>query len=705
MAFGELSASDYVWSKALLKRLKEEGLEEARHLAVLAPEGAASLLESAFPDATVPFTEAFLAATEVFLKGMGRLADWQSRLRSRGCDPRLEDVLDSLEKQKRMRLEESSTSGPLAPGASSTGKRPRVRATWARTTKEERNDLKGADDKELEKWASRAIDLLKGAQTPSWKQARSMEDPDLILKGLLGKSRAATIRLRVRTWEEYMRWLWWRKEKRWPSGIPDVLEYVAEKMEESPAASFPRSFGAALVWFESRGGVPVEEKLSNQDMVRKFLENAATQVTDGSAEIVKAPRFSLAMLVSLETLVADFKMPKALRVLAWARLVKVYGALRADDMQRIRPAAVELNEGGLVATLCRTKTSGPGKALLHLKLFIPVEAYVSNPLWLAAGHALWVEDAHSQKDFFLARARGDLSGFEKKAASKSDMAGMMMRLLLELRVPKKVGEQDVAGGWVNAEEKFFAGPAVLAFTGHSERATLTSLLAALGVPRAEREHVGRWAPRGGDEYVRTYRSLMRSLAKRFRSALGGADLYTLLDEEEVCEGILTKLKSAKMEEDAARGAVQAFRVTVKGVMGNFDIIGEPTEVSIQEPAKEVMKDIAEEDFQQDQEMIEAEAKDKDDFDYIIAAGFRRKVNRLHLRHGCWRTRQMSFASFDLVEGTPSANSYTHVCRDCWPRGDPIFEETGEVAAESSDDESGSDGTEESSTLAKRGVDT
>ena len=145
--------------------------------------------------------------------------------------------------------------------------------------------------------------------------------------------------------------------------------------------------------------MPVEEKLSNQDMVRKFLENAATQVTDGSAEIVKAPRFSLAMLVSLETLVADFKMPKALRVLAWARLVKVYGALRADDMQRIRPAAVELNEGGLVATLCRTKTSGPGKALLHLKLFIPVEAYVSNPLWLAAGHALWVEDARSQKDF------------------------------------------------------------------------------------------------------------------------------------------------------------------------------------------------------------------------------------------------------------------------------------------------------------------
>jgi hypothetical protein len=41
------------------------------------------------------------------------------------------------------------------------------------------------------------------------------------------------------------------------------------------------------------------------------------------------------------------------------------------------------------------------------------------------------------------------------------------------------------------------------WTEHSERATLSSGLAALGVQKPERDLLGRWKPEGSDQYART----------------------------------------------------------------------------------------------------------------------------------------------------------------------------------------------------------
>ena len=97
-----------------------------------------------------------------------------------------------------------------------------------------------------------------------WTQRKTLE-------GLLGRSRAGTARLRVRCWESFGRWLTWRREKRWPGSAVDVVDDVAEKMSEAPAASFLRSFGASLVWFEERSGLPENQKLPN-DVVKRYLE-------------------------------------------------------------------------------------------------------------------------------------------------------------------------------------------------------------------------------------------------------------------------------------------------------------------------------------------------------------------------------------------------------------------------------------------------
>ena len=61
------------------------------------------------------------------------------------------------------------------------------------------------------------------------------------------------------------------------------------------------------------------------------------------------------------------------------------------------------------------------------------------------------------------------------------------------------GEQLIPHGW----ERYW--------TEHSERATMPSALAALGIEKSERDLLGRWTPEGSDQYVRTYNAVVGRL--------------------------------------------------------------------------------------------------------------------------------------------------------------------------------------------------
>ena len=48
---------------------------------------------------------------------------------------------------------------------------------------------------------------------------------------------------------------------------------------------------------------------------------------------------------SLESLVLDTERTVCLRIMAWVKLLKIWGALRFDDMQKIKPADLQLTGG------------------------------------------------------------------------------------------------------------------------------------------------------------------------------------------------------------------------------------------------------------------------------------------------------------------------------------------------------------------------
>ena len=198
-----------------------------------------------------------------------------------------------------------------------------------------------------------------------------------------------------------------------------------------------------------------------------------------------------------------------LRVVAWTRLVKVFGVLRSDDMQRINPSEVDLAEGGLTARLRRTKTSGAGKKVKDLRLFVPVGAWVCAEGWLEVGYRLWREAAPWPRDHFLPRLGVDMKSFTRRVAEPADLAAMNSKVLELLKVPA-VGLRGSAG-----DASLLAAVLVPVWSGHSERATLASGLAALGVPRGERDPLGRWCAEGSDTYIRSYRALVKRLVQLF----------------------------------------------------------------------------------------------------------------------------------------------------------------------------------------------
>eukprot|EP00973_Karenia_brevis_P038015 5241784-Karenia_brevis.AAC.1 len=69
----------------------------------------------------------------------------------------------------------------------------------------------------------------------------------------------------------------------------------------------------------------------------------------------KSPPLLRTMLAAIEHMVVDTSQPRFLRAYAWLKLVRVWAALRADDVQGLLPETVKIFEKGMEATLDRTK--------------------------------------------------------------------------------------------------------------------------------------------------------------------------------------------------------------------------------------------------------------------------------------------------------------------------------------------------------------
>ena len=78
--------------------------------------------------------------------------------------------------------------------------------------------------------------------------------------------------------------------------------------------------------------------------------------------------------MALEFLVENKTTAFVLRSYAWVLLVRVWGALRTDDCRGLLPDTIRVTEGGLEARLDRSKTSGPGRKVRWVPVFLSRDA-------------------------------------------------------------------------------------------------------------------------------------------------------------------------------------------------------------------------------------------------------------------------------------------------------------------------------------------
>ena len=437
----------------------------------------------------------------------------------------------------------------------------------------------------------------------------------------------------------------------------------------------PESLRSAVLWIEARSGLGPDDCFGRHEFVRKNVDRADVLARTGADAVLKAPRFPVVVIGALECKVMCPEAPLGIRVVAWCRLVKIFGTLRWDDLQRLRPRDAVLRQAGLVGRLSQTKTSGAGKKVRDLPLFIPRHAFVLEGSWLETGYALWSGLDNRDRDYFLPRFNRDLTDVYGVPASSNDLA-ILGRITLEaLKIPVSRSLSEGGFCWCEGTSPLIPGPLLGGWTGHSERCTMPSIFASMGVPKSERDPLGRWSPSGSDDYVRTYRALISNLACKFRAMLAGGNVLCATDEEEAIDEVMLYASrlgniDADILQESARSMVVAARVFY--ALWSMD----PTVTPAQVPA--VQADT----------LVEPLAGPPEHSKYLIVLSKKGSMLRLHLAAGCWKAQTRSFASYEVCDLDPvPGNLYSHYCHTCWPQEAPQCAEAKDEGDDTSDDDS------------------
>ena len=293
-------------------------------------------------------------------------------------------------------------------------------------------------------------------------------------------------------------------------------------------------------------------------------------------------------------------------------------------------------------------------------------------------------------DHFLPRMTESGNSFTNKVATSADVAAMSRAALLWVEVPVLNGM-----AWETLEEDMVPPSLLTTLTGHSERCTLPSLSAILGLGRSERDYLGRWTPSGSDEYVRTSKRVVRQALTLVVSAATGDGAYEATDEAEAYEKMAAKkVKEGggkeEIDADLRKAKDNAKKVfedlkKAKGTNVGNGIVNDIEEEMKDTKASQASGPVAPPGIEEGED--EKEAKEEKSAKYVVSEVRRSHgwVCTLHSRTGCYRGRGLSFRSYELIfDDTPPAASYQEVCRTCWPMGPPSFDVNATGGTEVSD---------------------
>lgn len=266
----------------------------------------------------------------------------------------------------------------------------------------------------------------------------------------------------------------------WPKHVGVVLNYLHERHCEPCNPSIPQAILRSLSFLERVGGVQATQRLSELQVVRNTVNQLTMDLQTGALPKRQAPVLPLAMIAALEITVCDVSCSLYLRGFAFYKLLKLWAAARHSDLEGLDPSSLVLTVQGLEGRLDRTKTSGPGRRVRFLPIFISRAAFLLRPEWLATGVEIWNHaNMAFERDYFLPLPTADWKGCLKSMASYSQVVAFSKYLWRSLRT--LVHDQQ---SWVFSEQQMFASPdAVTFWSEHSERFSFGSFGSAARATR------------------------------------------------------------------------------------------------------------------------------------------------------------------------------------------------------------------------------
>ena len=315
---------------------------------------------------------------------------------------------------------------------------------------------------------------------------------------LLGAGRrAATLRSRVRAVKRFLDWLAVSHAKGFPTELQDYTGYFQERQSEPCTQGALKGAHKALVFMEEVAGVTAQARSTTSSLYLVIQKELLANSIPGRPT-EQAPRMFLSMLAALEELTVDDKSLPYYRVHAWWILLQSWGTMRFSDHRGPKPSDVQVTGNTMSAKLTRSKTTGDDKDVAFRMVHISSCCYLVSPSWLSTGWTLLKSIADFPRDFMSPAPSSNCNGCLRKELRHDIGSAMQNRVLLSLQF--------------NGQSSLTRSTASF-WTPHSARSFLPSATAALGVPKDQRDNLGRWSAQGSDSYTRVAPRMITNLQK------------------------------------------------------------------------------------------------------------------------------------------------------------------------------------------------
>eukprot|EP00435_Cladocopium_sp_Y103_P068303 s951_g31.t1 len=531
--------------------------------------------------------------------------------------------------------------------------RPSRRRTCQAEQGEERA-RKETEQKEF--WSRELYKELRRMDAPALEHLEHCVDERHIHLALAGRTRYNTLKRYVKTWRCFLQWLSSARGDAASPEIGDLVEYIFTRFDEPCGPTVPPLIVKAVVWIERTACLDPRVRIGESQVVASVRDYVVEVLSKGSAPTKRAPRYPVVMMEAFEHLVEDESIVLGLRVVSWVKLVKLWGSLRWDDVQKIVPKELKYFGGRMTTILRTTKTTGPTKRVQELPVCISEHAFISSPFWLKTGFDLVKKHAAFARDYLLPKLNDSLTGFRRAMATYNDISSYSAHVRRTLRRP---GFQDEV---IHSVMSTF-------WTEHSERATLPTGLALLQAPKDERDMLGRWKPDGSDTYLRMYNGVITRLQLRFAKAARMRDRTKILDERDIIESALSWITErwetlpdttverilSYMQESMETPMLAGWTPVEEEQHFGLPLFGLP-------PGEEG-------DVETERAEEKCDKQLREPLYVVVNNG--NKCKRLHKsRGGCWMGREMNFKSSVEFHTMPSSEEYTHYCKVCWPSTGP-----------------------------------